>query len=293
MGSKITIQAIEDLGTLPFDKGKITCNGSVWIRWLGQAGFYMGYKNNFLMIDPYLSDSLAQKYKGKEFSHLRMMPIPVQPSKIKELNFVFCTHGHSDHLDPGTLPLLVKGNPKRRFIVPRAEKIKAMGRGIPENQLTLVNVGDSIRLNDDIKLDVIPSAHEGLDKNDNSEYYYLGYIITIGPLKIYHSGDCIPYPGLTEQLRSSDIDVALLPVNGRDKYRQERGIPGNFTFDEVVELCKKSHIPNLIVHHFGMFSFNTIDVESLNRMAGKIEPEDLNIIVPTQNKKYKILEYNQ
>lgn len=291
MGSKVTIQTLADSYFLSFYEEETHQSiEALWVKWLGQAGFYIRYKYQFIMIDPYLSDSLAEKYKGKEFPHVRMMPSPVQPSEITELDFVFCTHGHSDHMDPGTLPKLAKGYPGRKFVVPKAELERALERGLPKNQLILVNEGDSIMLNDEISLDVIPSAHEGLDKNDSSEYYYLGYIITIGPHKIYHSGDCVPYAGLFEKLKSFNIDVALIPINGRDKYRQERGVPGNFTFNEAIELCRKSNIPNLIVHHFGMFSFNTIDVELLNQMSERIGAHDIHTIVPSQSEKYLILK---
>jgi L-ascorbate metabolism protein UlaG (beta-lactamase superfamily) len=37
------------------------------------------------LIDPYLSDSLAKKYRGKTFAHERMMPVPVAPEALKEI----------------------------------------------------------------------------------------------------------------------------------------------------------------------------------------------------------------
>lgn len=290
MGLKVSIEEIKNTDILPFNKERMIQyeDSSLYIQWLGQAGFYLAYKDNFLMIDPYLSNSLAEKYKGKEFPHIRMMPPPVHPSEIKELEYILCTHGHSDHMDPGTLPLLAKKDQGRKFIVPKAEKIKAIERGIPESQLTLVNDGDSFNLNDNIKLDVIPSAHEELDKNENSEFYYLGYILKIGPYKIYHSGDCVSYPGLAEKLKSFDIDVALLPVNGRDKYRQERGVPGNFTFDEAVGLCKESEISNLIIQHFGMFSFNTVDIGELKNKWTANKMKGLKVLIPKTDVCFKI-----
>ncbi len=50
------------------------------IQWLGQAGFLIDSKLGRIIIDPYLSDSLAVKYRGKRFEHVRMMPIPVNPA---------------------------------------------------------------------------------------------------------------------------------------------------------------------------------------------------------------------
>jgi L-ascorbate metabolism protein UlaG (beta-lactamase superfamily) len=258
---------------------------SLW--WLGQAGFYFKFKNYSILIDPYLSDSLAQKYKGKEFSHIRMMSTPVHPEQIQQLDFVFCTHGHSDHMDPLTLSVLARNNPICKFIVPKAEKATAIEKGVPDNQLITVNAGDSIVLNADIKLEVVPSAHEDLRKNGKSEFYYLGYILSFGIYTVYHSGDCVPYPGLSEKLETFKIDVALLPVNGRDKYRKDRGVPGNFTFEEAVELCTRSNIHNLIAHHFGMFSFNTVDVETLREKHREIS-DSLNLIIPEMHFRYEI-----
>ena len=56
-------------------------------------------------------------------------------------------------------------------------------------------------------------------------------------------------------MRTHAVDLALLPINGRGK-----GVPGNFTFDEAVQLCQIAEIPYLIPHHFGMFAFNTADL---------------------------------
>lgn len=265
-------------------------NSSISIWWMGQAGFYLKFKNYSILIDPYLSDFLAQKYKGREFPHIRMMPPPVDPEQIMQLDFVFCTHGHSDHMDPGTLPVLSKNNTSCKFIVPKTEKTAAIERGVDENKIIAVNAGESFRLCNDILINIIPSAHEILKVNEYSEHFYLGYIITFNNIRIYHSGDCIPYSGLSDKLKNFNIDIALLPVNGRDKYRNEKGIPGNFTYEEATSLCVECKIPNLIVHHFGMFSFNTGEASVLENKRKLIGYDDLNVIVPDQHKRYKLVK---
>jgi L-ascorbate metabolism protein UlaG (beta-lactamase superfamily) len=78
-------------------------------------------------------------------------------------------------------------------------------------------------------------------------------------LRIYHSGDCVPYPGLADELRRMAVDVAILPVNGRDAQPSAAGIPGNFTFDEAVALCRQAGINAMVACHFGMFDFNTVE----------------------------------
>ena len=89
---------------------------------------------------------------------------------------------------------------------------------------------------------------------------------------IYHSGDTVPYEGLQEELQRYQIQLALLPVNGRDELRRSKGIPGNFTLEEALDLCQRVGIAVLIAHHFGMFAFNTVNPELIVQAAETAAP---------------------
>lgn len=243
---------------------------AVGLHWLGQAGFAVQGSGQLLFIDPYLSDSLARKYQGKEFPHLRMMPTPIAPRETRGLTAVLCTHRHGDHMDPGTLPLLARGNPSCLFVVPRAEKERALEIGIPEPRLRTMDAGETLPLLKGIQVDAIAAAHEDLARNDRGELLHLGYIVTVSGLRIYHSGDCVPYEGLEETVRASAIDVALLPVNGRSRRLSSRGILGNFSLDEAVGLCRAAGIRFLFCHHWGMFDFNTIDPRAVEQKIAQL-----------------------
>ncbi|MGA2762182.1 MAG: MBL fold metallo-hydrolase [Spirochaetia bacterium] len=232
---------------------------AVALDWLGQAGFALRSGGRLIIIDPYLSDTLALKYRGKELPHLRMMPSPLAPQAVRGVSMVLCTHRHTDHMDPGTLPVIAKANPECLFVVPRSETAHALSLGIPESRLRTMDAGDSLRPAEGIQVDAIASAHEQLARNERGELLHLGYIAALGGLRIYHSGDCVPYEGLEETLRAMAIDVALLPVNGRSEYLSSRGIMGNFFLEETVQLCRTAGIGLLFCHHWGMFDFNTID----------------------------------
>lgn len=255
--------------------------------WLGQAGFAFFCKGRRLMIDPYLSDFLAEKYAGKEFDHVRMMPPPIQPELVKNLDWLFCTHAHSDHMDPQTLPLLMQANPQCRIIAPAAEMDRIRAIGLDLDRTILVNEGDTIDLAEDISVSVIASAHEQIRTNQAGQHHFLGYILRLGRFTVYHSGDCIPYPGLAERFRDKSIDLALMPVNGRDHYRTSRGIIGNFTFDESFDLCRRLNIPLMMCHHFGMFSFNTIDPEVLRARISQLGAGKT-VFIPQPNERYSL-----
>ncbi len=204
-----------------------------------------------------------RSYRGTRYPHLRMMPSPIEPAAIRNVNVVLCTHRHTDHMDPGTLPLLVAHNPDCRFVVPRAEILAAQQAGIPAERLVTIDAGEQVALAPDIRITAIPAAHEELEQNAQGEYRCLGYLIEIGGLVCYHSGDCAPYPELLGQLQAYAIDMALLPVNGRDVERRSHGVMGNFTCAEAVALCQEARIPALIPHHFGLFDFNTVSIEEI------------------------------
>ena len=272
---------------------------SFW--WLGQAGFAYLYKKTRILIDPYLSDSLARKYQGKIFPHSRMMPVPVNPRDFQGVEWLLITHRHTDHMDPETIVPLAEVNPGMKIVLPAAYVKLALQYGLLSEQLVPVNAGDKVMLSENMEVHVIPSAHEILEKDEDGNFLYLGYImkyrstdfrekdkgetVLINEFTLYHSGDCLPYPGLVDLLKNHGVDAAFLPVNGRDAYRKSNGVPGNFTFREAVQVCREARIPFMIPHHFGMFDFNTIDKDTLRKEISEIS-SDITCIEPQVGIRY-------
>jgi L-ascorbate metabolism protein UlaG (beta-lactamase superfamily) len=256
-------------------------------QWLGQAGFLFYIKNQKIIIDPYLSDSLAKKYAGQKFDHRRISPPPINPKNLEDINWLLCTHRHTDHMDPETLLPISQSSASCKFIVPTAWTERVVEFGITRNRIVSMNAFETKLLSEDIILKALPSAHENLDTDKNGNYLNIGYILKINDTSVYHSGDCIPYNELITYLENEKPAIAFLPVNGRDDYRAENGIPGNFTIDEAIQLCLETRIPILVCHHFGMFTFNTIGLSELEKkkqfFTGKLE-----IIIPETTSYYHI-----
>ncbi len=242
-------------------------SAALW--WLGQAGFLIEFAGQRIVIDPYLSDSLAEKYRGKAFPHVRMMPVPVHPEVLTGINWVLITHGHTDHMDPGTLGPLLAANPQARVLVPRAEHQRAIERGVPQDRLTLIDAEERISLGP-IRVTATHAAHEEITKDPAGQSLFLGYVLSANGVTIWHSGDTIPFPGLVERLAPHNVDLALLPVNGRDGIRAGNGVPGNLTLSEALDLSEAIGARAMIGHHLDMFEFNT-----LNRAQGSAEIADM------------------
>lgn len=242
--------------------------------WLGQAGFVVEGGGRRLVIDPYLSDSLAEKYRGKPFPHIRMMPAPVAPGAIAHVDLVLATHAHTDHLDPGTLPALLAANPQARLVAPRSARALALERAaIPPDRLVLIEAGESLTLAG-IPITATRAAHEALERDAAGDHRFLGLGFRLGGWAVFHSGDTIPFDGQIAELRTLRPDLGLFPVNGRDAARAANGVPGNMTLAEALDLARAAGIGTAILHHFDLFDFNTLPRAAAK--AGAAGARDLN-----------------
>ncbi|MEM0936335.1 MAG: MBL fold metallo-hydrolase [Pseudomonadota bacterium] len=244
----------------------------VRLYWLGQAGFLIHGGGLTLAIDPYLSNALEKKYEGTATPHSRMMPPPVQVNELSSIDYVLCTHRHTDHMDPATLRGLQASNSRVRMIMPLGARDHVLRLGLDLSRVSFINADQSYPLIKDCRVTAIAAAHEQFDKTVDGYYPYLGYAIQFIGFTIYHSGDCVPYEGLNETVGAQNTDLALLPVNGRRPDLQQKGVAGNFTAEEAALLCKAARIPNLIMHHFGMFAFNTVDPEKALSDVLRVNP---------------------
>jgi L-ascorbate metabolism protein UlaG (beta-lactamase superfamily) len=225
--------------------------------WLGQSGFLLQWRGRHLVMDPYLSDSLAKKYAGTPTPHPRMTTIPVKPELLDFIDIVTASHIHTDHLDPDTLHALFKVNPGLRFVIPEAER-KAIANKLCGSWAATsgLSQGGSVDL-DGFRISAAASAHEDIELDSAGQSRFLGYVIQFGGWTIYHSGDTVLHSGLVRSLGRFRIDVALLPINGRSP---ERMVPGNLSAREAASLGRQIGARIVIPCHYEMFAFNTASV---------------------------------
>lgn len=235
--------------------------GELRLWWLGQSGFLLRYGEHRLLLDPYLSDSLTQKYAATDKPHVRMTARVIAPEALTGIAAITSTHNHTDHLDAETLRPLLAANPDAKLIIPEANRAFVAERiGIPETQPIGLDAGGSAKIAA-FAIHAIPAAHNELDRDDAGHHRYLGYVIRCGEWTLYHSGDTLLYPGLAEALEPfAPIDVALLPINGN---RPERRVAGNLDGREAAALAHRIGARWVVPCHYEMFAFNTADPQEL------------------------------
>jgi L-ascorbate metabolism protein UlaG (beta-lactamase superfamily) len=222
------------------------------------------HKGFRFLIDPYLSDSLTRKYAETTKPHKRISRLVIAPERLTGISFVTSSHNHTDHLDGETLAKLIGANPGVKVIVPRAnytfalDRLVSAGVANTATYLVAIPVDETLTMSDihGCTITAVPAAHEALDTDENGDYRYHGYCITIGGKTIYHSGDCVPYAGLVDAVAPHHPDVALLPINGRDP---SRGVSGNFSGPEAAALAQSLGVKHVIPNHYDLFAFNTAD----------------------------------
>ncbi|MFO0909505.1 MAG: MBL fold metallo-hydrolase [Isosphaeraceae bacterium] len=250
--------------------------GTICVWWLGQSGYAIRSRTSLVVFDPYLSESLTVKYAGTSRPHIRMTRCPMAPTELSAIDLIVASHKHSDHMDPGTLPALLDGSPCASLVVPTALIDHARGlAGCDPERVVGIVAGETMR-HGELTLHALPSAHEGLDTDAQGHHLYLGYVLEIGGLRLYHSGDSLVYEGLAERLRAiasttggGSVDVLFLPINGRDP---ARGVPGNMTAAEAVGLANAVRPRFVVPHHYDMFTFNTVPVEEFLDATRSLEP---------------------
>jgi L-ascorbate metabolism protein UlaG (beta-lactamase superfamily) len=234
--------------------------------WLGQSGFLVQYRGRHLLFDPYLSDSLTKKYAGTEKPHVRISERVVAPERLDFIDVITSTHSHTDHLDAETLVPITRAVQRRldqmlesegasahldpEILLPYAiQELAAKRLADARPYLYGLNAWDAEKIRA-FRVTAVPAAHDQLALDDQGRNLYLGFIVKMGPGVVYHSGDTVAYDGMAEVLRPFNIDVAILPINGK---------VGNMGGREAAWLAKEIGARVVIPCHYDMFEFNTAD----------------------------------
>lgn len=240
--------------------------GSLRIWWIGQEGFVVKSAGLVIYIDPYLSTYAERVTKGRPDEHVRIKPAPMQPQDVDHADIVICTHDHADHIDPETIPAITARSPRAVFVVPECARDRMRALGVGDERIRTMKGDDDLRLAG-ISIHAIPAMHEEFDVHPKKGFPYLSYVVSTDGFNIFHAGDTIRYNGQAERLRQYRIDLALVPINGRDEFRHGLDFAGNFDCEEAVRFARDINAGLTIPMHYDMFTINTADVNEFRRIA--------------------------
>lgn len=223
---------------------------AVWF--IGQCGMIVKYLDKVLMIDPVLNDIADDGVTVRNYAP------PFGPDGLK-VDYVFCTHGHIDHLAGETVSGIEKAFPDVKIVIPVGCKGTALGYGIPEAALVCVADGGSADLGN-IRVTGFSAAHPEHVLDEKNPDMALGYSIALGKIRLVHLGDTY----LTERLLNAleklgKINILLPPINGDDRFRAMRNCIGNMEAEEAAKLVVHLGADLTIPTHYDMIVGNTVD----------------------------------
>jgi L-ascorbate metabolism protein UlaG (beta-lactamase superfamily) len=255
--------------------------GETAISWFGQASFAARGGGVTVLFDPFLSP-----YSG------RLHDSPLAPEEAAGVDVVLCSHEHVDHLDVPSIGAIANASPGATFVVPSPIVDMVTEAGVPADRVVGMQPGDPIDIGG-LTVRAVPACH-GVTMDDaygfgetlsNGLIRFVGFVVDLGGVRIYHAGDTIHFDGMEDTLAGLSIDVALLPINGRDAEREARGIVGNLDHREAAWLGSQIGAGVLVPMHYDLFARNLGFPGALVETVGREFPE-LPVLVPARDRPF-------
>ena len=226
--------------------------GGVAVSWLGQAGFVVRAGEAIALVDPFLSPHRGRAYESS-----------LTPAEATGIDLVLVTHEHIDHFDAEAAPAIAAASPGALFVVPTPIVDMVTDVGVPPDRVVGAQPGDRLELAG-FAIQPVPARH-GVTMDDAYGFgeelsgglvRFLGYVVDAGGVRLYHAGDTIHYAGMETRLADMHIDLAMLPINGRDPERESRNIVGNLNEREAGWLAREIRADLLVPMHYDLFARN-------------------------------------
>jgi len=187
------------------------------IRWLGHDGFLIKGDGQAIVIDPF------------------------QLKECEPADIILISHEHYDHCSPEDVSKIQKDS---TVIVTEANAASKLS-----GDVRVVKPGDKVTVSG-IPIEAVPAynTNKSFHPKDNG---WLGFIVTVDGVRIYHAGDT----DLIPEMASFQVDVALLPVSGTYV----------MTADEAVEAARMINPKVVIPMHYGAIVGSAEDAQQFSK----------------------------
>ena len=126
-------------------------------------------------------------------------PVGIRLTDVPQADVIVITHEHLDHFEMGFTRGLQKQTGATVVTTPFVAR---QLRAVPSDKLTALRAGESVSVGK-VRLDAGYSDHPGNQP--------LTFMITANNIRVFHSSDSRPYPGM-KRLREAELDIALCTV---------------------------------------------------------------------------------
>lgn len=201
------------------------------ITWLGQFALLIKTNNTTLMVDPYLTDSIADRL-GADYS--RLVPLREEYLSVKP-DVILLSHDHTDHLDVPSLKQLLD-TPKQAEILAGANAWTKARTEVGGHHNYIRMVPGSEWSTGDFHIRAVSAVH--------SDPTALGFVIHAEGLTLYLTGDSLYSREIIGQI-GEPVDIMVTVVNG---------LGNNMNGTDAARLAAALQPKVTIPVHWGLFA---------------------------------------
>jgi len=194
------------------------------IQWFGQAAVKITAGGKIIYIDPF---------------HIK---------KADRADIILVTHSHSDHFSPSDIK---KISTKDTLII--ATKDCSSKLAEIENARVLESEPGFKTSVNDIKIEAVPAYNVVKTNFHPKANKWVGYIITVDGVRIYHAGDTERIP----EMKTFECDIAMLPLGQTYTMNSVREAA-----DAACDVKAKIAIPI----HYGLYEGTPADAEKFKEL---------------------------
>jgi rhamnosyltransferase len=248
------------------------------VQMLGQSGCKFSFPEVNVYVDPYLSNSL-QELVAEDL--VRLVPIPVLPTEVRDADWVLITHDHMDHCDPQTLPYIANASPHAKFICPPAAWKLLRQWGVAEDRLIVASESWRV-LSSRLRVCAVPAARPEIERDESGTLTGVGYLLEFDGKLIYIAGSTSVRQELIDAIKvHGEVHTAILPINEPNYFLGRRGILGNMSVREAFRFAEDVGASNLIPVHWDMFAASSVPQDEIRLLYRSLNPSFALLLRPT------------
>lgn len=256
-----------------------------WI-WMGHSSYFMQVDGKKILVDPVLSGSASPlSFTTRSFAGADIYTT----DEIPEIDILFITHDHWDHLDYNTIMRL---KPKIKMIVTGLGTGAHLEHwGFNKNMIIEKDWNESAELGDGFSVTITPARHFSGRTFTRNKALWVSFVLQTPTRKIYIGGDS----GYDDHFRSIGIehgpfDFAILECGQYDKsWKHIHMMP-----EEVVQAAEDLQAKKFVAVHWGKFSLSnhTWD-DPATRVYKSAQEKNMNLVTPMIGERVNISEAGQ
>ena len=220
--------------------------------WLGQAGLLFDFDGTTVMVDPYLSDSVAAVNPRNK----RRVPVDESFFEIKP-DVLLLTHDHLDHTDPETIKEFL--GRYQGITVLASQNAWTIAKEYQNGHNYVLFDAGTEWTQDAIHFRAVHARH--------SDPHAIGALITEGEKTWYVTGDTLYCSDIIEEVKKTgkQLEAVFVPING---------VGNNMNKTDAFRFAGAVGAKKTVPPHFGLFdAINPEEFVSENKIIPQIYRE--------------------